>query len=135
LTTKLPKGDEVFPMALKYYAPHKIYQKLAIPRPTATNPNCDFWYGNIPSGNPDDDKFQIFCLQSFQTMCVPLGTTFVNIILCTQLCDRVARWFIFVPKISIWVNFGGPWNGKYWYILFPFWNILRPFVIIYGHLV
>jgi hypothetical protein len=25
---------------------------------------------------------------------------------------RVARWFIFEPKIPIWVNFGGPWIGK-----------------------
>jgi sorbitol-specific phosphotransferase system component IIC len=25
---------------------------------------------------------------------------------------RVARWFIFKPKITIWVSFGGPWNGK-----------------------
>jgi hypothetical protein len=33
---------------------------------------------------------------------------------------RVARWFIFNPIIPIWVNFGGPWNGKYWYILWPF---------------
>jgi hypothetical protein len=22
----------------------------------------------------------------------------------------VAKWFIFKPKIPIWVNFGGPWN-------------------------
>jgi hypothetical protein len=27
-------------------------------------------------------------------------------------CDRVARWFVFKPKIQIWVNFGGPWNEK-----------------------
>jgi hypothetical protein len=33
---------------------------------------------------------------------------------------RVARWYIFKPKIPIWVNFGGPWNGKYWYILCTF---------------
>jgi hypothetical protein len=33
---------------------------------------------------------------------------------------RVARCFIFKPKIPIWVNFGGPWNGKGWYILWPF---------------
>jgi hypothetical protein len=26
--------------------------------------------------------------------------------------DRVARWFIFKPKIAIWVNFAGPRNGK-----------------------
>jgi hypothetical protein len=36
-------------------------------------------------------------------------------------------WFIFKPKIQIWVNFGGPWNGKYWQIL---WS----FGIFYGHL-
>jgi hypothetical protein len=26
----------------------------------------------------------------------------------------------FRPKIPIWVNFGGPWNGKGWYTLWPF---------------
>jgi hypothetical protein len=30
---------------------------------------------------------------------------------------RGARWCIFKPIIPIWVNFGGPWNGKCWYIL------------------
>jgi hypothetical protein len=25
---------------------------------------------------------------------------------------RVARWFIFKPKIEIWVHFGGPYIGK-----------------------
>jgi hypothetical protein len=33
--------------------------------------------------------------------------------------DRVARWCIFKPKILIWLNFGGFWNGKGWYILQP----------------
>jgi hypothetical protein len=28
------------------------------------------------------------------------------------VCVRVARWFVFKPKIPIWVNFGGPWRGK-----------------------
>jgi hypothetical protein len=41
---------------------------------------------------------------------------------------RVARWFILRPKFPIWVYFGGPWKGKCWYIL-------RPFGIIYDHLV
>jgi hypothetical protein len=40
--------------------------------------------------------------------------------------NRVARWFIFKPKIR--VNFGGSWNAKGW-------CILRPFGIYYGHLV
>jgi hypothetical protein len=26
---------------------------------------------------------------------------------------RVARWYIFIPKIPIWVYFGEPWNGKW----------------------
>jgi hypothetical protein len=26
---------------------------------------------------------------------------------------RVARWYIFKPKIPIWVNFGGPFIGQY----------------------
>jgi hypothetical protein len=28
---------------------------------------------------------------------------------------RVARSYVFKPKISIWVNFGGPRNEKGWY--------------------
>jgi hypothetical protein len=44
------------------------------------------------------------------------------------MCLRVARWHIFKPKFPIWVNFGGPWNGKGWYVI-------RPFGIYYGHLV
>jgi hypothetical protein len=40
---------------------------------------------------------------------------------------RVVRWYIFKPKISIWVNFVGPWNVKGWHTLWPFG-------IYYGHL-
>jgi hypothetical protein len=47
---------------------------------------------------------------------------------------RVARWFTFKSKIPIWVNFGGPWIGKCWYI-FAVWNILRTFGIFYDRLV
>jgi hypothetical protein len=32
---------------------------------------------------------------------------------------RVARWFVFKPKIPIWVNFGGPQIGKCLYIKWP----------------
>jgi hypothetical protein len=31
---------------------------------------------------------------------------------------RVARWFVFKPKIPILVKFGGPWSGQCCYILF-----------------
>jgi hypothetical protein len=44
-----------------------------------------------------------------------------------QVLDRVARWFLFKPKIQIWVNFGGPEIEKRCYILWPFG-------IFYGHL-
>jgi hypothetical protein len=44
------------------------------------------------------------------------------------MSDRVARWYIFKPKIPIWVNLGGPRNGKLWDILFPF-------AMYWGHLV
>jgi hypothetical protein len=49
-------------------------------------------------------------------------------------------WFVFKPKIPIWVNFGGPYIGKCLYILLSlgifygdlgyfmtFWNILYSF--------
>jgi hypothetical protein len=57
------------------------------------------------------------------------------------LSDRVARWFLFKPKIPILVNFGGPWNAKCWNILWPFgiFNshlvLLWPFGTFCGHLV
>jgi hypothetical protein len=51
-----------------------------------------------------------------------LMVSYQSQISCEKVCfsSRVARWYIFKPKISIWVIFGGPWNGKGWYILLPF---------------
>jgi hypothetical protein len=40
----------------------------------------------------------------------------------------VAKWYLFTPKIPIWINFGGPGDGKGLYILWPLG-------IYYGHLV
>jgi hypothetical protein len=55
---------------------------------------------------------------------------------------RVARWFVFKAKIQIWVNFGGSWNGRWWYILWtlgPFYGLLLYFMdiwfIVRGNLV
>jgi hypothetical protein len=45
-----------------------------------------------------------------------------------DLQHRVARWFVFKPKIQIWVNFGGPQHEKCLYVLWPSG-------IIYSHLV
>jgi hypothetical protein len=41
---------------------------------------------------------------------------------------RVARWYIFKPKIPIWVNFGGSCTRRCWYIL-------RPFDLFHGNLI
>jgi hypothetical protein len=48
--------------------------------------------------------------------------------------NRVARWFVFKPKIQIWVNFGGSCNGRCWYILWtlsPFYSLLLYFMDIW----
>jgi hypothetical protein len=34
--------------------------------------------------------------------------------------SRFARWYIYIPKVQIWVHFGGPWSEKCWYILCQF---------------
>jgi hypothetical protein len=31
---------------------------------------------------------------------------------CLKVAGRVARCYIFKPKIPIWEHFGGLWNGK-----------------------
>jgi hypothetical protein len=43
---------------------------------------------------------------------------------CKAFYLRVARWFVFKPKIPILVNFGGSCNGKSWYIFMIFWYII-----------
>jgi hypothetical protein len=51
-------------------------------------------------------------------------------LICTVL-GRVARWFVFKPKIQIWVNFGGSCDGRWWYILWtlgPFYGLLLYFM-------
>jgi hypothetical protein len=45
----------------------------------------------------------------------------------TCLQTRLARWYIFRPKIEIWINLGGSCNRRCWYILLTFG-------IFYGHL-
>jgi hypothetical protein len=39
----------------------------------------------------------------------------------------VAKWCIFKPIMTVWVNFEVPCNERYWYILWSFWYILRSF--------
>jgi hypothetical protein len=53
----------------------------------------------------------------------------------------VARWYIFKPKLPIWVKFGGPWmeNVVIFYdhleYILVIWYKLWPFGIVCGHLV
>jgi hypothetical protein len=42
--------------------------------------------------------------------------------------SRVARWYIFKPKIPIRVSFAGSCNRKCWYILWPFGPFSSHFV-------
>jgi hypothetical protein len=48
---------------------------------------------------------------------------------------RVARWYIFKPKIPICVNFGGSCNGRCWVNFLAFWYNSWLFGIFCGHLV
>jgi hypothetical protein len=49
------------------------------------------------------------------------------------MLNRVARWYILRPKISIWVNFGWTFNGRclyiLWYILWQF-GIFSPYILV-----
>jgi hypothetical protein len=53
---------------------------------------------------------------------------------------RIARWLVFKPKITIWVNFGEPLNGNCWLIydhlvyFMAIWYTLWPFCTVCGHL-
>jgi hypothetical protein len=48
---------------------------------------------------------------------------------------RVARWFVFKPKIQIWVNLEGLAIEDMKMVYFmDTWSILRSFVIFYGQL-
>jgi hypothetical protein len=50
------------------------------------------------------------------------------------IVNSVARWFIFKPKIPMWIHFGGPWNVKCCYISWSL-GILHGHFLIYGSLV
>jgi hypothetical protein len=61
--------------------------------------------------------------------------------LLSKIEGRVARWYIFKPKIPIWVNLEDlemenvdVYYG-HWEFITAIWYILWPFGIFYGHLV
>jgi hypothetical protein len=69
----------------------------------------------------------------------PVNCNLKNVQLC--MWSRVARWFVFKPKIPIWVNFGGSCYEKSWFILWPFglfyghWKYFMAIWYIFGYLV
>jgi hypothetical protein len=72
----------------------------------------NFWFENKPSGNPGGPTSEI------------------------RDWSTVARWFIFKRKITLWVNYLGPWNGNVRCILLPFGiYVLWLFGTFYGHVV
>jgi hypothetical protein len=79
------------------------------------------------------DRFYIRenILYSKNELCYWLRCKFYNAGVVThsrRIGARVSRWYIFIPTIPIWVNFGVPRNGKYWYMLWPI-------AIFYGNFV
>jgi hypothetical protein len=53
-----------------------------------------------------------------------------------QSGTRVARWYIFEPKIEIWVKFVGSFNGRCMLVyLMAIWSFIRTFGIFGGQLV
>jgi hypothetical protein len=78
----------------------------------------------------------------------PAPTPHHRVRTCAEGASRVARWYVFKPKIQIRVNFGGPCIRRCWYILGPlgpfygllvyfmdFWYILWLFCIFFPFLV
>jgi hypothetical protein len=65
-----------------------------------------------------------------KTLLHTLSASVVFVMLRSYVGIRVARWYVFKPKIQLWVNYGELWNEKIWNILhMAIWNILRPFCI------
>jgi hypothetical protein len=60
------------------------------------------------------ENLQCQNMEDFRKLCTGLEPRFFG------LSSRVARWYIFKPKIPIWVNFGGSCNWGCWYISWPF---------------
>jgi hypothetical protein len=71
--------------------------------------------------------------QSVRCFLAPVSTFRMSTIILAEDSVRAARWYIdiFIPKITIWVNFGGSLSAKCWFI----YNILLPFGKFYGHMV
>jgi hypothetical protein len=74
-----------------------------------------FQYGNICL---DILKEKWSALYEVRTILLSIQTLLGKPFQKDDLGSRVARWYIFKPKIQIWVNFGWPWNGKVFFTFF-----------------
>jgi hypothetical protein len=52
ISTKYPKGKTMYEMAEIYSKWSKNAPAFSVPRPSKIYPNWDFWFEDIPSGNP-----------------------------------------------------------------------------------
>jgi hypothetical protein len=52
IATKLPNGNIIYHMAVIYSKCPLDIPTFFIPRHAKIYPNLDFWFENIPSGNP-----------------------------------------------------------------------------------
>jgi hypothetical protein len=59
------------------------------------------------SGNPARNRCVMLC----HTM-RPKSGSILGLSHGGEVAARVARWFVFKPKIQIWVNFGGSCDGR-----------------------
>jgi hypothetical protein len=69
-------------------------------------------------------------LDDFKKLCryISVHINFYKLACFSRVSKRVARWFIYIPKISKLVYFGGLWNVSFWCtylgILWSFWYFL-----------
>jgi hypothetical protein len=109
-------------------------------RPTAELIKIHFSGKTVYEGKPSSTKVankRIFwrCLHTptlgFNETLVPILD--IERVLLWRRGTSVARWFIFKPKILIWVNLGRPCSGRFWYFYVRFvyftakWYILWSF--------
>jgi hypothetical protein len=89
--------------------------------------NCCDWAG-------DESAVLPFHKSSFKMY--ELHMQVLKLFRLNQLYDRVATWYIFGPKIAIWVHLGRSCNGRVWYTLWTFGLLYGHLIcIFYGHLV
>jgi hypothetical protein len=78
------------------------------------------WSSRTPPGFESPSRCKVLALCTSLRCSRQILMRIVNIWHCHS---RVARWFVFKPKLKFWVNFGGSCNGICWYILWTLGQI------------